>query len=154
MDSPVPIERIVIPIDFTDSSRAAFYAGLSMATKFDAETWVLHVSEPLKSFDFSKKRYVETNETIERVEQGVRRRVDELWQEGGLEAVDRRRVHIIVRGGKAAQEIVNTAKAKGASLVVIGAGGSGGHMGRTAERVVRSLPSSVLCVRHDENPDG
>ena len=112
MHHQLPINRILIAIDFSDPARAAFYAGLSLASKISAEVWVLHVSEPIRAFDFSKKRYVETAETIERVEQGVERRIQELWDEGGLESVDRRKVHIIVRGGKAASEIVETAKAK------------------------------------------
>jgi len=36
-----------------------------------AETWVLHAAEPIRSFDFSKQRYVESTDVIERVEEGV-----------------------------------------------------------------------------------
>src|SRR4051812_19098692 len=94
MDFTLPIKKILIPIDFTDGSRRAFYAGLSLASKYGAETWVLHVAEPVRAFDFNKKKYVETKETIERVEEGVKRRIDEIWGEGGKDAIDRRKVHV------------------------------------------------------------
>ena len=148
MHPEVPIKRILIPIDFSDPSRRAFYAGLSLAAKYDADAWILHVSEPLRSFDFGKKKYVETKDTIERVEEGVRRRVDELREAEGASAVDRRRIHILVRGGKAAHEIVDTAQAKEVDLIVMGRSGAGGGLiGSTSERVLRNASCSVFCVK-------
>jgi nucleotide-binding universal stress UspA family protein len=137
-----PLERILIAINMTDDSRRAFYAGLDIATKHGAETFVLHASEPIRSFDFSKKRFVETRATIERVEEGVTARLDDLWAEGGLDAVDRRKVQTVVRGGKAGPEIVATAQAKEVDLVVMGYGS-----GQTAEYVVRNAGCSVWVVR-------
>lgn len=142
MHANLPVKKILIGINLTDLSRLAFYAGIAQATKYQAETWVLHVAEPIRAYDFSKKRYVETKETIERVEEGVEKRLGELWSDGGLDAVDRRKVHVLVRGGKAAQELVDTAVAKEIDLIVIGAG-----TGHTAEAVVRNAPCSVLAVR-------
>jgi len=150
MHDEVPIRRVLIAIDFTEASRRAFYAGINLATRFGAETYVLHVSEPIRAFDFSKRRYVETRETIERVEEGVQRRLDDLWNEGGLDKVDRRKVNLWVRGGKADEEILATTEAKKIDLVVIGATSwddPKNNMGSTAERVAREAKCSVLCVR-------
>lgn len=149
------ITKILVAIDFSESARAAFYAALDLAVKFDADTYVLHVSEPVRAFDFGKKKYVDTIEAIERVEAGVQKRLDELWGSGGLEKVDRRRVHLVVRGGKADQEIIATAKAKDADVIVMGASGAAGGpvstaLGSTSERVVRHAPCSVFCVRGGE----
>lgn len=144
------VKRVLVAIDFSDSAREAFYAGIQLATKLSAEVWVLHVAEPIRSFDLSKRRYVEAKETIERVEEGVRRRINELWDEGGVEAVDRRKIHVVVRGGKAAQEIIDTAVAKHVDLIVMGASDDTGIealLGSTAEKVVRNAPCSVYCVR-------
>ena len=143
MHKLVPIQTVLIPIDFTDSARQAFYAGISLAAKTGAEVYVLHVSEPIKAFDFGKKRYVETAETIARVEEGVTRRINELWEGGGVEAVDRRKIHMVVRGGKAAKE-------KNADLIVLGSSGEGGigsPLGTTSERVSREALCSVLTIR-------
>jgi nucleotide-binding universal stress UspA family protein len=151
MHERVPIQRVLIAIDFSDAAREAFYAGLSLARKLDAEIFLLHVAVPIRSFDFAKRKYVETAETIERVEAGVQRRLDDLYEEGGLDAVDRRKVHMIVRGAAhASAEILETAKAKDVDLIVLGSSHDGGFdspLGSTAERVTRRARCSVLCVR-------
>ena len=147
------IQRILIAIDFSDNARAAFYTALDLAKRFEAQTWVLHVSEPIRSFDFGKKKYVETKEAIERVEAGVNKRIDDLWAAGGEQAIDRRKVHMIVRGGPAHQEIIDTAIAKEVDLIVLGAKGASDTtalIGGTAERVLRNAPCSVHCVRARE----
>jgi nucleotide-binding universal stress UspA family protein len=150
MHNDLPIKKILIAIDFSDAARRAFYTGINMATKLGAETWVLHVSEPIRSFDFAKKRYVETAETIERVQEGVARRVDELWSDGRFDSIDRRDVHVLVRGGKAPAEIVATARAREIDLIVLGSSNSGSigsALGSTSEKVARNAHCSVLCVR-------
>ncbi len=150
MHKQVPIKRILIPIDFTDSARDAFYAGISLASKLEADVYVLYVSEPIRSFDFSKKKYVETAEKIERVEAGVQRRLDELWSEGGLELVDRRRIMLLVEGGKAGPVIIKTANDKKIDMIVLGSsaeGGIGSKLGQTSEWVNREARCSVWTVR-------
>ena len=137
MDPAFSIKKILIPINFTPESRRAFYAGFDLAAHYGAEIFVLHVSEPIRAYDFGNKRYVETKETIERVEEGVKARMDDLWEHGGVSAVDRRKVTIVVRGGKAHQEIVVSAAAKGADLIVMGDAGSG-----TAQRVTEHATCS------------
>jgi nucleotide-binding universal stress UspA family protein len=146
MESLTDYKGILIGINFDDVSRRAFYAGLQIAARTGASTYVMHVSEPIRAFDFGKKRYVETNETIERLQEGVQARLDELWEERGLEAVDRRKVQVLVRGGKAGPELVETAKVKGVDLIVIGAGHN-----HTSEHVVRFAPCSVLVVGSPES---
>ena len=140
-------KKILIPIDLTDDARTAFYHGVSLATKLGAEAHVLFVSEPIRSLDFGKKKYVETHDTIEQVEEGVNRRIDELWASGGLENVDRRRVNLIIRGGKASPEILETAAHHQIDLIVMGAGDGSSNIGATAERVMRDAKCSVLVVR-------
>jgi universal stress protein A len=157
MHELVPIQTVVIPVDFTDSARQAFYAGITLAAKTGAEVYVLHVSEPIRAFDFGKKRYVETAETIARVEEGVTRRINELWEEGGLQAVDRRKVHMVVRGGKAAHEILTLAKEKNADLIVMGSSGNGGvgsPLGATSEKVTREARCSVMTIRAGKSQRG
>ena len=141
------MNSVLIPIDLSEDARSAFYEGISLATKLGAKTHILYVSEPIRAFDFSKKTYVETQDTIEQVEEGVNRRIDELWESGGLDAVDRRKVNLIIRGGKAAQEIVDSAAHHKVDLIIMGSGSGDASLGVTAERVVRSSPCSVLVVR-------
>ena len=136
------INKILICINLTDASRRAFYTGLDLAAKYGAETWILHVSEPIRAYDMAKKRYVETKEKIEKIEQGVKSRIDELWEEGGVKAVDRRKIQIEVTGGRASEEIVATAVAKEVDLIVLGSGHGG-----IVNRVARNAPCSVYVQR-------
>jgi nucleotide-binding universal stress UspA family protein len=151
MHQRVPIKTVLIPVEFAESSREAFYAGVSLATQFGADTLVLHVAEPVRAFDFDNKKYVETAAVIERVEAVLRTRIDELWQEGGLQLVDRRRVHAIVHGAaKAADEILAVAREKKVDLIVMASchgGGVDSPTGSTTDVVMRSAPCSVLIVR-------
>ena len=140
------IQRILIPIDFSDGARDAFTTGMKFAVEYSAETFILHVSEPIRAFDWGKEKYIETAEQIERVQEGVQRRINAMWDNGGLEAVDRRKVHMVVRGGRAYQEIIEAAKARDIDLIVMGVSHEGGA---TAERVVREAPCSVYCVRSE-----
>jgi len=140
------IQRILIPVDFSDGARDAFTVGMKFAAECGAETYVLHVSEPIRAFDWGKEKYVETADQIERVQEGVQRRIDAMWDNGGLEAVDRRKVHMVVRGGRAYQEIIEAAKVRNIDLIVMGTSHEGGT---TAERVVRDAPCSVYCVRSE-----
>jgi nucleotide-binding universal stress UspA family protein len=149
----VKYKTILVPIDFSDTSRKAFYVALKFARVFDADTCVLHVLEPLESFDSAGK--VEARQdTIARVEEGVRRRVNELFEREGLAEVDRRRVRTAIRSGKPWKEILGYAAEVKADLIIMGSHGSTSFkdvlIGSTTERVVRRAPAHVLCIKPDD----
>lgn len=149
MTQTLKIQRILIPIDFSETARLAFNDGLRMAAQSGADAFILHVAEPIRAFDFGKQKYIDTQEAIERVQEGVQRRIDELWSDGGLEAVDRRKVHMVVRGGRAHEEILATAQAKSVDLIVMGSSGASGKSGTgsTSERVLRGAQCAVYFIR-------
>jgi len=144
---------VMVPIDFSDTSRRAFYIALKYAKAFDADTWVLHVLEPMDSFDTSSRVEAHSAE-VERVEEGVRRRVNELFEKAGLAEVDRRRVRIAIRGGKPWKEILKFAVEQEADLLVMGSHGQTSFrdilLGSTTERVVRRASCHVLCVKPED----
>lgn len=144
---------IMVPIDFSDTSRKAFYVALKFAKVFDADTHVLHVLEPLDTFD-SASKVEKHSEEVTRVEEGVRRRVNELFERAGLAEVDRRRVKIAIRGGKPWKEILKYAYEKNIDLIVMGSHGQTSFkellMGSTTERVVRRASCHVLCIKPDD----
>jgi len=153
MDVNVTYKKILVPVDFSDASRKAFYVALKFARIFDAETRVLHVFEPMDTFDGPNQVEAEAKE-MARLEDGVKRRVNELFAKGGLAEVDRRRVFVDIRGGKPWKEILTEVVEEGVDLVVMGNTGSGGIkellLGSTTERVVRRAPCHVLCVKTDD----
>ena len=157
MNTDLTYKKILVPIDFSDTSRKAFYLALKYAKVFDAETYALHVQDVGRSVDEVEKSAAE----LERVENGLKRRLNDLWIEGGLDNVDRRKVYLEIRGGKPWIEIVKAADDLGADLIIMGTHGSTGFrqmlIGSQAERVVRRANCHVLTIKPDDfehNLDG
>lgn len=153
MEVQLKVKHILIPIDFSDSSRKAFYIGLKLARVFDADTTVLHVVEPIASFDSGEDMDRQASE-VRRVEEGVKRRVNELFEVGGLAEVDRRRVKVEIRAGKPYMEILRFAYESDVDLIVMGSHGYTGvkHMliGSQTEKVVRRAHCMVLTIKPDD----
>ena len=154
MDPSINIKTVLIPVDFSDTSRKAFYTGLKFARLFEAETVVLHVKEPITSVDSSFDKVEKHTEELERMEKGVRRRVNELFEAGGFAEVDRRKVRTTVRAGKPHMQIVQYALEHNIDLIVMGTHGYTGMkailVGSVTERVVRYAPCPVLCVKPED----
>jgi nucleotide-binding universal stress UspA family protein len=150
MQVEVEYKKILVPIDFSDTSRKAFYVALKYAALFGAETCVLHVLEPLTSFD-STSAVEKHSEEVDRVTDGVRRRVNDLFDKAGLAEVDRRRVRVEIRGGKPWKEILDFAWSEKVDLIVIGSHGQNSFkeilLGSTVDRVVRRAACHVLAVK-------
>lgn len=153
MEVKFKIEKILVPIDFSDTSRKAFYIALKIGRQYDALVNVLHVMEPIASFDSPEDIEHQADE-LKRVESGVRRRVDELFAEGGLAEVDRRKVKVEIRAGKPWLEILRFAWETGTDLIVMGSHGYTGvkHMliGSQTDKVVRRAHCMVLTVKPDD----
>lgn len=152
--SELEVKKILIPVDFSDTSRKAFYIGLKMAKMFDADTYVLHVNEPLNTFDSGFEAVEDTAGKVQRLEDGVKRRINELFEKGGIDQVDRRRVFTEIQGGKPHVVIVQFAKDKGIDLIVMGTHGHTGLkaalIGSQSERVVRRAPCHVFVVKAED----
>ena len=153
MRTDFDVKKLLVPVDFSDTSRRAFYVALRMARLFSAETYVLHVQEPIRGFDTGEAMEKKAQE-ITRLEEGVRRRVNELFEDGGLGEIDRRRVHVDVTGGKPYLEICRYAYHNDVDMIVIGSHGYSGvkHrlFGSQTEKVVRLAPCPVLTIKPDD----
>jgi len=152
MEVNYKIERILVPIDFSDTSRKAFYIALKLGRQYDAHVDVLHVAEPIVSLDSREDMERQANE-VTRIEAGVKRRINDLFEEGGLAEVDRRKVQVEIRAGKPYLEIVKYAYVNDVDLIVLGSHGYTGvkHMllGSQTEKVVRRAHCMVLTVKPD-----
>ena len=142
------LKRILVPIDFSDSSAAALDYAVTLAKKFDAKLVLLHVVEPAVYPD----NYLMTPATLDEANQNListsRERLTTLKEEPSLQGLS---VELLVRMGRAQSEIPDTAKATDTDLIVMGTHGHSGlkHvlLGGTAERVVRHSSCPVLTVR-------
>jgi nucleotide-binding universal stress UspA family protein len=134
------IKRILHPTDFSDLSSGAFHIASSLAQDYAANLIILHVYPPLPLGSDST------------APQRVKGFEDSLWQQLKQIKPDDATVpvdyHIIE--GFAADEIVRSAQANKADLIVLGTHGRGGLrralMGSVAEKVLRSAPCPVMTV--------
>lgn len=140
-------EKILFPVDFSDTSEYAVSLALDIARKFNSRIYIQHVMDetvidplfagdiPLDSFRDSLERKA-TKAMDEFIEDHVKH----------FENYD-----VIVASGIPFQEILKTAKSLEASLIVIGTHGRTGLekvlFGSTAEKVIREAPCPVLALR-------
>jgi universal stress protein A len=148
----IHIQRILVPIDFSEHSKNALKYALPFAEKFKASIDLIYVVEPtIYPADFSFGQIGFPN-----VEEELRTRgSDELdnliKREIGGKVTSRK----VVRTGKPFYEINQYALEENISLIIIATHGHTGMeqilFGSTAEKVVRKAPCPVLVVRSGEH---
>ncbi len=145
------IERILIPVDFSECARAAVRYGLALADQVGAEIEILHVFEP--PYYVGDMMVQPPDAGAVSVHDYVRRESERLLGEmldgvEGLADADARRV--LIAGNPA---MVIAEKGAEFDLVVMGTHGRTGlgHllMGSVAEKVLRHCKTPTLVVRAD-----
>ncbi|MEX0735960.1 MAG: universal stress protein [Bacteroidota bacterium] len=146
--SAININRILVPIDFSDNSKRALKYAIPFAEQFVASIDLIYIVEPtMYPADFSFGQVGFPN-----VEDELRTRgADELDELIGKEIAGRIPARKVIRTGKPFYEIDQYAKETGIDLIIISTHGHTGvdHIlfGSTAEKVVRHAPCPVLVVR-------
>ena len=144
------LEKILVPIDFSNSSEMAFTYAKFLAQKFSAAIHLIHVVD---------KRYVERiaelngeseHEVGRKLSLQAREKVENFLVKNDSEGLVPEK---IVAVGIVFQTIALKAQALDVDLIVMGGHGRVGNgqidkifFGSAAERVVRLLPCPVLCV--------
>ena len=148
----INIQRILVPIDFSEHSKNALKYTISFAQKFKASIDLIYVVEPtIYPADFSFGQIGFPN-----VEEELRTRGnDELENLITREIAGKVPSQKIVRTGKPFYEINQYALEENIDLIIIATHGHTGmeHIlfGSTAEKVVRKAPCPVLVVRSGEH---
>ena len=146
----IQLRRILVPVDFSDPSSQAFSYAARFAQHFGGEITLLHVVQQTPVAPFAGfppyLQYVEQDfENAERT----------LQTFAAQHAHKSSTLHVVVRTGLAAHEIVETARDLDSDLIVIATHGYTGWkhfcIGSTAERVVRTAPCPVFVVREKQH---
>lgn len=145
--TPSPrLRTIVVPVDFSERSRAALNYALTLARSFGASLVVLHVLDPILvsgRLESARLRQLKNSSRTEATEQ-----LQALGRELAHTGV---RTRLFLRQGAAANIILTFAAAKKADLIIMSSQGRTGFdrmmIGSVAERVVRHATCSVLVVR-------
>ena len=146
----IGVKKILVGVDFSECSRAAFRYAKFLAGEFSASIQAIHVVD---------KRHVEKiaqlyGESQSKVAKRLCLQANEQFKtflsKNNPEGIA---VEQIVTAGIPFQTIALKAQEQGVDIVVMGGHGSRGNgqvdkifFGSKAERVVRLLPCPVLCV--------
>jgi len=145
------LKKLLVPTDFSDTSKKAVQYALRFAEQFGCEIALLYVVEPATPMigaPLGVELFTEKDE-FSMAEKDLAVLAAEAHTNGAHS------VNSFVRVGHAPNEITKAAKELDVDLIVIGTHGytSWRHfcIGSTAERVVRTAPCPVLVVREKEH---
>jgi nucleotide-binding universal stress UspA family protein len=141
----IALERILVPVDFSDCSLDALEYAVLVAQRAKAAVKLLHVLEPVSyGLDFTLLHVTKR----EQMREAVNGRLSAL-----VSALTSAQVtsEFLVRGGLPADSILETARAQPADMIVMGTHGRRGlshaFCGSVAESVLRKARCPVLTVR-------
>lgn len=151
---PFKVERLLVPIDFSELSKTALPWAVSFARSFSAEVILFNVTETYP-IDYLLGREL-MNHAITplmmEAEDALKRMANNLNDKTGI------KVSVFVRDGTPHKEICQVADEKHADLIILTTHGYTGlkhvWLGSTAERVVRNARCPVLAVRELKKSQG
>jgi universal stress protein A len=145
----IAIRKILVPVDFSETSDVAVTYGRHLAQTFDAQLILLHIVDDLAArIATTTPGYIDLSKLQGEMEQSARSRLGELGDDPA------RTRAALVTANPPAPAIVDYATDAKVDLIVMGTHGRSGvahlFLGSVAERVVRSAPCPVLTVRQPE----
>jgi len=152
----MPWRKILVASDLTAASQPALRAAFDLARSMGGGLLVLHVTEPADAHRASWSRMLGHERAIlesiaAREREGAARVLEGQIAELGADLHDGSAAEVQILVGRAADVILDTARAWQAELIVMGTHGRQGVrralVGSVAESVVREAPCPVLTVR-------
>jgi universal stress protein A len=149
--SIIKLKKILVPIDFSDTSKKALSYAIAFARQFGGKITLLHVVEPyIYPIDPTFAPYpIPVNETG--LEKKLELKLSRLKNRFDQELFD----PIVVRKGRAFEQVVQVAKEQETDLIILTTHGYTGFkhvfLGSNSERVVQHAPCPVLVVREREH---
>lgn len=143
------VNKIMFPVDFSESSKRALMNAIFLANRFGAELTILHVFVPLRFYSYR----ITVNETQEN------QKMKTIRQEefnAFLEPfhLNRNLVRIMMKEGDPEQVIVEEIRKQETALLVMGTTGKTGLsrilLGSVTEKVTREVPCSFLLAYEAE----
>jgi nucleotide-binding universal stress UspA family protein len=148
--SPFKIQRILVPIDFSDCSKKALLYALPFARDHQAAITLLYVVPP--AYGASESSGIDYAELEASMKEGGQKELDKLSAATAAGDVS---AQALVCVGSPAREIVETARRLPADLIVISTHGRTGlkhvFLGSVAEHVVQRAPCPIFVVRENEH---
>lgn len=148
-NSPIGIQNVLCPVDFSLESKRALNNAILISRKFNAELTILSVSEiETSSWLISKEMLELENESRHKKHQA---KFDEFLKEFSLKGVNYKKE---VLKGDPSQQILNTITVKNIDLLVMGTTGRTGLnrllLGSVTEKVIREVPCNFLTLKSED----
>lgn len=142
------VNKILVPVDFSDYSKSALSYAAEIAKSYKSELQVLHIIEETMHPAFSLSGKSSIFDLVPDIEADCRKRMEMMLKESVSTAV---KAGIFVKGGRAPNDIINFAKENASDLIVIATHGLTGleHLllGSVTEKVVRMAHCPVFTVK-------
>ena len=143
------IEKILVPIDFSDHCRRALATARELASRYDATLQLLHaIEEPAYPYFYAPVGGLSVAKHLEELQDKSGEALNKLMDEVDGPAVQ---FETFVGTGRPSSEIVRFAEHEGSDMVVIATHGLTGLermlLGSTAEAVVRQATCPVFTVK-------
>jgi nucleotide-binding universal stress UspA family protein len=141
--------RVLVPVDFSETSRRALAWAFDYAMRAPCEIHVLHVIESKARDAFDGAANDRITRDLQAVDEETRLEMEGIVPPGDRPLLGRMVRH--VAEGNPARVILRLTKELEVDLVVMGTHGRSGlaHFlfGSVAERVIRRAPCPVVCVK-------
>jgi nucleotide-binding universal stress UspA family protein len=140
------LKRVLVAIDFTETSDTAFDFAVQLAEKFGASVTAVHAFE-IPVIGFPDGALVATADIASRIQEAARQGLDAAvkTRAGGAVKIDS-----ILREGSPHEEVRAVAEQVHADLIVIGTHGRRGLaralLGSVAENIIRTVKIPVLTI--------
>jgi len=140
------LHKILVPVDFTDSSDRALDYALELAAPFDASVVVMHAYE-VPVYGFPDGAFIANGDVAARISTAAQKALDALLNARKDKGVP---IKGILRTGVAWEETNHVAAEIAADLIVISTHGRRGLaralLGSVAENIIRTTPRPVLVI--------
>jgi nucleotide-binding universal stress UspA family protein len=148
------LHKLLVPVDFSKCSRAAFNYSKLIARQFSANIHLLHVVDKRHVEKIAEVNGESEDEVSKKLSLQARKNLERFLDNNDSEGLVAEK---IIKIGIPFQAVALRAQALGADMIVMGGHGRVGNgridnifFGSAAERVVRLLHYPVLCVPQED----
>jgi nucleotide-binding universal stress UspA family protein len=142
------INKILVPVDFSDYSKSALAYAAGIAESYRAQLQLVHVIEETMHPAYSLSGKSSRIDLIPGIEEDYRKKIRKMIKASGISMED---TEIIINSGQAALNIIKFADENLSDLIVIATHGLTGiehfFLGSVTEKVVRMAPCPVFTIK-------
>lgn len=142
-------DKILCPVDFSDSSERALNNAIRISRTFQAELFIITVFEPLEE-NTSLRYNIDFKEENEELENETRKKFKEFLKKFNFTDIN---YNTELIRGKIYEQIVAFAKVKDINLIFMGANGKSllqrVFLGSVTEMVIRQFPCSMVITKSE-----